>query len=176
MKPFVVVARYKEDIQWVRNSGYEYQVIQKGVDMPNWGREPASYFKFIIDNYDNLEKMSKYYAFCQGNPFDHCPEFLEKLKSPGEIVLIGDYLLSCDKYGKPHHVGKETLNLHFIANILKLRVQDFYSFVPGCQFIVSAKMIKSHPKVFYEAAYEILRIRPSAPWEFERLIGYCFME
>jgi hypothetical protein len=176
MKTFIVVARYKEDIQWVRDSGYEYQIVQKGTDMPNWGREPASYLRFIIDNYDNLEKMSKYYAFCQGHPFDHCKDFLLHLETPGDLLLMGDYVLECDRYGKPHHVGSELLDLHFASNILKLPLHDKYTFVAGGQFMVSAKVLKSKPLDFYVTAYEILRIRHSAPWEFERLIGYLFTQ
>ena len=44
--------------------------------LDNVGREGHTYYKYIVDNYDNLKD---YTCFLQGNPFDHSPNIIDNL-------------------------------------------------------------------------------------------------
>ena len=46
------------------------------VPLPNVGREADTYLHHILARYDDLADVV---VFCQGNPLDHCPQFLELL-------------------------------------------------------------------------------------------------
>lgn len=75
----LVVNRYKENIEWVREFG-NYIVYNKGKDdlpadirsksirMGNLGRDAHSYIYHIVENYENLEDII---MFCQGDFSDH---------------------------------------------------------------------------------------------------------
>ena len=71
----IVVSRYAEDIEWIRNppyNEYPYIVYNKGkteeyaktdkfvkeVKLPNVGRESHTYLYHIIENYDNLANLT----------------------------------------------------------------------------------------------------------------------
>lgn len=83
ISPFeVVVARYNEDLSWIRRefSSEKITVYNKGKDdlslpsnviikkLENIGRESHTYLHHIVENYDKLEGRI---LFLQGNPFDH---------------------------------------------------------------------------------------------------------
>ena len=81
----IVIARYNEDIEWSKkyssnvliiNKGDKIEGIEKQIFYPNVGREGHSYYKYIVDNYDNLDD---YIIFLQGNPFDHTPNIINML-------------------------------------------------------------------------------------------------
>jgi hypothetical protein len=82
MKTQIVIARYNENIEWLKqlNSDvFDIIIYNKGsdintdlkcniVNLKNTGRESHTYLYHIILNYDNLpEKI----IFTQANPFDH---------------------------------------------------------------------------------------------------------
>lgn len=72
----IVSAHYNEDLEWLKNSEYPVVICSKvgAIDhainpnercmMPNRGREPASYIKFILAFYDELPKRI---AFVHGH-------------------------------------------------------------------------------------------------------------
>lgn len=81
----IVIARYNEDIEWSKkyssniliiNKGDKIEGIENQIFYPNVGREGHSYYKYIVDNYDNLDD---YIIFLQGNPFDHSPDIIKIL-------------------------------------------------------------------------------------------------
>ena len=81
----IVIARYNEDIEWCKKYSSKLLIINKGdkidgfenqIFYPNVGREGHSYYKYIVDNYDNLDD---YIIFLQGNPFDHSPDIINIL-------------------------------------------------------------------------------------------------
>jgi len=82
MKPQIVIARYNENIEWVKYINpeiFDIIIYNKGntieskpsyriINIENIGRESHTYLYHIISNYDNLpEKM----IFIQAHPFDH---------------------------------------------------------------------------------------------------------
>lgn len=81
----IVIARYNEDIEWsnkylsnvlIINKGDKIEGIKNQIFYPNVGREGHSYYKYIVDNYDNLDD---YIIFLQGNPLDHSPDIINIL-------------------------------------------------------------------------------------------------
>ena len=75
----VVVARYKEDISWLKEINHKIIVYNKGPDcnfpcisLPNIGREAQTYLFHIIENYNKLPEWT---ILCQGHPFDHCKNY-----------------------------------------------------------------------------------------------------
>lgn len=84
-----VIARYREDVNWVRYLPGKVIIYNKGndslsidnlrgnisiINLPNLGREGHTYFHHIIENYD---KLTERVTFLQGRPFDHSPDLLE---------------------------------------------------------------------------------------------------
>lgn len=85
MKNHIVIARYNENIDWIKHINldmYRVYVYNKGgkistktyshdimvIDLENVGREAHTYLHHIIAHYDSLpEKV----IFTQGYPFDH---------------------------------------------------------------------------------------------------------
>ena len=72
----IVIARYKEDIEWTKYLDYETIIYSKGgpvetnhkvIQMPNIGMGGATFWYHIIENYDNLADIT---LFTQGHPFD----------------------------------------------------------------------------------------------------------
>jgi hypothetical protein len=73
-----VIARYKENVLWLKNMSYKYVLYNKGpkdipenmayINLPNVGREAHTYLTYIVDNYNNLPD---YVGFLQGEPFVH---------------------------------------------------------------------------------------------------------
>lgn len=92
----IVVAKYNEDLTWTRlrnNYNVDITVYDKSDDnlkdindfvkvndfyfkLPNIGREAHTYIKHIVENYDNLYDIE---VFAQGRPFDHVPDFWQKV-------------------------------------------------------------------------------------------------
>lgn len=77
----IIVSRYNENVDWTRqfanvliyNKGTELTGFSNVINLDNVGKEGHTYYKYIYDNYDNLED---YTIFLQGNPFDHSPNIV----------------------------------------------------------------------------------------------------
>lgn len=153
-QPTTIIARYNEDISWARGKCF---IVQKDEHMPNIGREPSSYFWYIIEHYDELEGD---YLFVQGDPFPHMKSF----DNFGPT-------LTCDKDGSPHHAG---LDIHGLAKQLDLPLLDKYEFQAGCPIRTTTDSIKKRPLSWYKKALELSNDYPQGPWIFERLFKYIF--
>lgn len=79
----VVVARYKENIDWLETlpQAYKIWIYNKGEnniikknyilnELPNVGRESHTYIYHIVSNYDNID-VNGVTVFCQGRIKDH---------------------------------------------------------------------------------------------------------
>lgn len=174
MKITIIVAKYKEDVSWTEklpNNIFNVEILDKGPEgtLKNVGREAHSYLHYIVNNYS---KLSGTYIFTQGNPFDHCPDFLEKIYTPvsdklpgGGIRFFGD-VIACGPVGEPHHTGLPVKK--YWDKIFDRKFPDIIWFVPGAQFIVSASVIKKRPLAFYESLYQ-MSTEEYFPWVIERL-------
>jgi hypothetical protein len=172
MEKIIVVARYNEDLNWVSKTQIPYIIYNKGeenidlsyISIPNEGREGETYLKYIIDNYDNLPD---YIIFCQGNPFDHCSDFNNKIlnKTDGFIPLSNFEYIS-NQNGEPHHSG---LNIGETYAKIFGKTQDTFTFYPGAQFIVSKNLILNKSIKTWKKIYSIYNESSGSPWVFERL-------
>ena len=164
----IVVAKYKEDIRWVRKFKKSKIFIydksndtdSKYITLPNIGREAHTYLTHIINNYENL---SDYTCFLQGNPSDGFKgslnvsiEFIDNFNQDINFFPVNQ-LTTCDLDGGPLHSNLEIKKLIFDKYFNK--TPDVLIFPVGAQFIVSKKAILNRKKEFYQ---EIIK-------EFDRL-------
>lgn len=192
----IVVARYKEDISWIKDCSNldKIKVYNKDKEssslnkLLNVGRESHTYLHHIISNYDNL---SDYTVFCQGNPIDHCKNFVEnvknidpiikndlKLKRKG-IVFWGD-VEQIEKISgaksKQHPVGVPIY--YFLDLLFELKAVDDIDikYYCGAQFLVSKDNILNRPKSFYEFLINFVskEIDPIEGYVYERIWQFIF--
>lgn len=145
-----VIARYDEDISW--SDGLNRFVVQKGVHLPNVGREASSWLWYIVENYDSLEGT---YAFRQGNP---------------EGPLHGTMWTSTTDADLQHY----KFDSRPLAEFLDVEIPEVLHFVAGAQHDVDADVIRLRSKEWYEKALLAAHIQPQAPWMFERLWPYIW--
>ena len=102
MNTLAIIARYNEDINWVKDLEIPYLIVNKGapitdpdlvpyiIEMENSvnGREAHTILWYIIEHYESLpDKL----IFLQGNPFDHQPQII-RLLSPVSVADMPDFL------------------------------------------------------------------------------------
>ena len=126
----VVVARYREDVSWLRELDLPCLVYNKGpelapedlpeeasvVSLLNQGREAHTFLTHIIAEYHNLPRHT---VFLQGNPFAHLapPEeprvtpqglrqrILELAAKDAPFAGLAWFRLRCDGLGRPHDMA-----------------------------------------------------------------------
>ena len=181
----IVVARYNENIDWIKkyknvivyNKGESLDQISF-TKLDNVGREGHTFLYHIINNYDNL---SNWTIFVQGNPFDHCPNFYEKIDKLYKLDVKEDFNFLSDII-----YNSNISNCPYHSNIpLKKVYNDLFNkeeedkpivFSPGGQFYVSKKLILTKPKNYYEKILKLLdyNINPIEGFCIERLWKYIF--
>lgn len=154
----LVVARYKEDVGWLDQLSSDWTpiVIQKKTeeldgDMPNAGREPASFLFAVARAYSQI-KANDVWAFVQGRPFDHCPNFMDQLEvlsrnCTGYVALGGHTLKQCDDNGAPDHPNLPLKELY--EKWLERSCPKLLDFAPGGQFMVRGKDLLRFPLQWY---------------------------
>jgi hypothetical protein len=198
----VVVARYNENVDWLRMFNRKSVIIyNKGRPLPeypieviqleNKGLESATYLRYVIDNYDKLPDIV---FFTQGRINDHVRE------------MSRDYIfrryIEIDKFSKSFYNGR--INDGFTDNRLRVWngeladagmdvVQFFNEYVntnkdeidlynnfkiyAAAIFSVSRDLIRSRPKEYYERLYNLDALkhqRPEVAHFFERSWFYIF--
>lgn len=148
----VVVARYNEDIDWTNQLKYKVNIFNKnekdahlfGYNLPNVGREPHTFFTYIINNYDNLPE---YVAFVQGNPFDHCNNALNEINDfdfKTEFKPLGVLTRLTMEY---EGINEQVQNF---SQKVGFNITYPIYMVPGAQYIVSRRLIKNNSIDFYK--------------------------
>lgn len=193
-KMTMVVARYNENLNWLKPVPWDYIVYNKGEDnlpkwvkneikLPNIGREAHTYLTFIIDNYDNLPD---YTVFLQGNPFSDRKDFL--LKMLEEFKGGADfYTLSQIKVGAHGYLTRNELRVVESARKIFIDEIQRFPYPAGAQFIVSNKGLHFHTKLTYQKIMEVLadekfdivcshRRGPCAVCQYSRLFSPWVME
>ncbi len=190
----MVVARYNENIDWVKK--YKNVIVYNKGDptnlyklqipftkLNNVGREGHTFLYHIINNYENL---SNWTVFIQGNPFDHCPNFYEKIDNLFENIennltfnedfnFLSDTIYYSDIINCPYHSGIPLKKVY--NDIFETNEEDRpIIFSPGAQFYVSKKLILTKPKIYYEKILKLLDydINPIEGFCIERLWKYIF--
>lgn len=98
----IVVSRYNENIDWTKdlsnvliyNKGNPIKSKHIVTELENIGREGETYLNHIIKNYDSLDS---YTIFCQGDPFEHSPNFIDMVKTHMSVFKECQPLTYCWK-------------------------------------------------------------------------------
>ncbi len=187
----IIIARYKEDISWIKNIKKQYKdiiVYNKGSSLnieneimtENVGREGHTFYKYIYDHYDELDD---YTIFIQGNPFDHLPNAItiinKFIENENQLNItfqpLSTRLLICNLVECKYHKG---LPLYTTYEYLfgKTKRNINYLFGPGGQFIVHKLEILRHPKEFYLKILNLLStsVNPIEGYVIERFHSIIF--
>lgn len=163
-RPTVVVARHGEDVGWIEALRCDKFVVQKGVHLPNVGRESMSYAWYIIQNYQRLQGS---YFFLQANPFDH--DALIEFSDTRSRAFGA--LRRTEADGSPDHPG---LPILWFAERLGLRADLPCWFFGNGQFCVQAHEIAAHPLAFYQKIYRMHQDHQETPYVLERLWRWIY--
>jgi hypothetical protein len=189
MKYTIVVARYNEDVNWtnkfsnviIYNKGAPISGEFNQVLMKNVGREAHTYYRYIVDNYNNLEE---YTIFLQGYPFIHSENlfynlfinYINKEDLDIDFAFLSEHIAFCNLTGCEYHPGLPLIELY--EKIFGEKKTDLnFLFGAGAQFIVSRKRILKRPIEFYLNIVEILESNMyewTAPWVIERFHRLIF--
>lgn len=179
----LIVSKYNEDINWVLSLNIPYTIYNKGnsidlslfsniINVENKGRESETYLRYIIDNYDNLPENI---IFCQGNPFEHCADFIDLAQTyfnNEDIVYLSHWIVTEDLNGCPNACGYGMVPMLEKLNI-PLNVTNFI-FPAGAQFIVNKKLIQNKSLNWWKQSYIEHENNESSPWIFERIWPIIF--
>lgn len=156
----VVVARYDEDINWVKELDYEVVVYNKNEldndlfskNLPNVGREGHTFFHHIVTNYDNL---SDYTAFLQGKPDDHMRNVIDEING-------FDFKSEFKPLGTLHQLTMEYESINEQVESFSKRIGFEITYpiymTPGAQYIISRRLIHKRPKEFYQKILDSLTV------------------
>jgi hypothetical protein len=149
----VVVAKYKESVDWTGALRFPHVVFNKNRDedhlfqfnLPNFGRETDTFFRYIINKYDDLPD---YVAFLQGNPLDHCPSAVERING---FAFDRPFEPLGSVYDRDGHILNSTLDWAVQCGI---EVSQPVRFISGMQCIVSRDTLRRRSRASYESIYD----------------------
>ena len=186
----IVIAIYNENVEWTRqfpnviiyNKGLPLENGYDEVFLDNVGREGHTYYKYICDNYNNLED---YTVFLQGTPFDHSPNIITNLHNINNNINYTKQYTDFEFLSEGIHFSN--FDSQISINLECKNLYDTYErifgvkcgnnqciFGDGSQFIVSRYAILKNTKEFYENIVKILEysICPTECYDVERLHKY----
>ena len=177
----IIISRYNENIEWskqflniiIYNKGTKLDDSYYQINIKNVGREAHTFYKYIYDNYDNL---NNYTAFLQGNPFDHSPNIINNLNNYIKNInldinfninfeFLSETILNSNLSGCFHHKNLPLIEVYEkIFNEKKENME--FEFGIGGQFIVSKVQILKKSKDFY------LKIIKLLDYDIDPIEGY----
>lgn len=183
----LVVARYQEDLAWLRKvpDTLHVTVYDKGGDasgavrLPNHGREAHSYLYHLVTRYDDLADIT---VFAQGRPFDHIPafhRFLRRLargkEEVSEFRWLGFIIDWDDQTGSrlfqswSKNMDHRALDMaRFWTAMWDEPRPERFVFFPGAHFAVTAERVRRRPRAYYERALAVSLAHPDMAHCFER--------
>lgn len=169
-KTELVVARYDEDIDWLKQlPNIKISVYDKGEGesnrLPNIGRESHTYIHHIIKNYD---VMNDWTLFSQADPFDHCLNFLDIFTQETEVKIQTEKFFGIsDKSSVIEILPGSCESLYSIFRILGLKTPTRLHYTCGSLMLVSSKAIRRISLEQYKQLLELHEKFHLAPWMFE---------
>ncbi len=195
----VVVARYSEAVDWVRNvpSSARILVYDKGGDLdprrlpfarvqrlPNVGHEAHTYLHHLVDRYDDLAPVT---FFCQGHPFDHAFDLHDVLRDVAAgrqrvegFRWLGFIIDQDDPQGRlfvswsRNRDGRPLRIDQFHEALFGTPAPGAIPFLLGGQFAVTAEQVRTRSRDFYRKALDLSREFPDAAHCLERLWDRVF--
>ena len=180
----VVVAHYKENLDWIKNLKYDYVIISKEKyepeQIPNKGNEASSYLEYIIKNYDNLDE---YTIFIHGHRSawhhtENIDEKINRLTFEKQYFNINDNQLSGIGRGEGSY-EKTELIYESLRKILNMDIIIDKIYMRGsAQFYVYKNCILQHSKDTYIKLYNyLMETNETSAWTgraFEYIWHYIF--
>lgn len=151
----LVVSSYKENIDWTDNVKqnlflYNKNEIDVGrsnlIKLKNVGRESHTYLHHIVEHYNDLDDVV---IFCQGNPFDHCPYFLETLECQ-DLIAMNELCKKLDQRNWPiTNSNFCAIGHHWIYDIENQVMKDweYQCKIPFCAIAMEV-MFPRHKPIF----------------------------
>jgi hypothetical protein len=200
----LVIARYEEDLRWIRRVPKEIRitVYNKGdtpalpegfperygltvASLTNVGREAHTYLTHLLHRSENPAPLT---VFCQGHPFDHAPDFHERLRvlASGEETVnrfqwYGFLEETDDPQGRrlfvPWSKNPEGLELEtgrLYRELFGEMSPEWFHFRGGAQFAITRGAFQSRGKEFYLRALDLCLSIPRAAHSFERMWDRVF--
>ena len=194
----VVLARYQESLEWIKDLQSHCVVYDKGdagdasgihfdkvVKLINFGRESNSYLAHIIDTYPDFPD---YTIFTQGNISDHVRDVeafkkritdiaLGRIEAPPDYTPLNEFRCNSGcgvvrNWNDSTHSGlpiRETYEMLYDKHPENDSIPVNYCAI----FMVSKKAILFHSKRFYETMYDHMATHePASGYVFERLWRY----
>jgi len=183
----LVVARYEEDLAWLKRVPKDFRITvydkgdgaSGGIPLLNEGREAHTYLRHLSERYDSLAELT---VFVQGHPFDHAPDLHKQLKayakgaeSIADFYWLGFLADTDDPRGRRLFVPwsknperKELQLEEFHRELFGDSGPEAYRFFVGAQFAVTRDVAHRRPREFYEKAADLAMRFPLAPHCFER--------
>lgn len=189
----VVIARYKESLDWVnlfdvsKSPNVKFFIYNKSDEpfevskpytyksLPNIGREAHTFLHHIVHNYDNLAEET---LFLQGYPFDHHIEIsmlqylIEKKANYDQFRTFA--IVSV----QPLFIETANVSYNLIFNTLykDLSPPPQYIFSSGAQYIVKKEAILRHSKATWSKLLEMSETDTQFPWSVERIWMYMYSD
>lgn len=175
-KAFLVVSRYAENVDWLKELTDDYIIYNKGESLPdfkeklvpNFGGNQYDIFHYIYDNYENLPDLI---AFLQGDPFDHClpDRFYKLIYNEHFTPIFGDKNYPDGNYfetntswyiNAPFQSSKPPSTLRSFDEFMNLMFSDYHGlgrliFPPGSQIIVEKSRCLFYSKAFWKKLMSI---------------------
>lgn len=217
----LVVALYEENMSWIFHVPYHWKItiyhkstklnlLNSGfnllnreitlIQLPNVGRESHSYLTHIYKNYDSLGDVT---LFCQGNPFEQCPDFAEYLQNK---QFLGIMLYAMKRFPDNMQYGSIDINAGFVSLgkiwpyegdgsdfdnrtnrcLCKIWTDTFGNpswpsparTVWGAQFAITKDAILKYPKSWYKQMIDLHENEEQyyeMPWAFEKIWAELFV-
>ena len=190
----LVVARYQEDLAWLRRVPRPIRrcVYDKGggVDaaepLANVGREAHTYLHHMVTYYDRLADLT---VFVQGKPFDHVPDLHRRLRawaegteSVADFYWMGFLVDEDDRTGarlfqrwSKNPEGRALDMAGFWRQVFAPEpCPETFVFFGGANFAVTREQVRKRPRTFYEQARAVAADFPDAAHAFERTWNEVF--
>lgn len=176
----LIVAKYQEDTTWLSQvHGYNIIVYDKfdplaQNHLPNVGREAQTYIHHIVKNYNNLSTVN---VFTQGNPFEHCVNFLNNLNGLNDrykYFELSNITIECDKQGLPAAIHPMPIEPFFDKIFPKYKCPNSFRMKGNGIFCVHKERILHHPLDFYVNIMNTFNSFEDAAWILERLWNLIF--
>lgn len=172
----VVIARYKENLDWVSAlEPFKITVYDKSgvpwadhVLLPNVGREAHTYAHHVAQHYGSLAEVT---AFVQGDPFPHAPMFLAELRVPTcYFKAYGSVRLKTTPESDSCHPGLPLGRTYkeLTGEVMPPEVW----FAPGACFAAHRSVLQRYPQKWWVDLTKRLADKDTQswyPWTIERL-------
>jgi hypothetical protein len=209
---FFIISNFNTDPEPYTRFSDNYQIYDQSTDQDlkkilkekyskitfsqHTGHNISDYFRFFIDNYDNLPEWM---MLAKGNMIGRhlSEEYFKKVYLNKKYTFLSSHLSPVDTPFVCHHLSegqyleindswyislKENRYFSSFNDLLKFAfkhpiIPKWVLFSPGACYIVSAQQIKHYPIVFYINLLKIMNYTyfPSEAYAIERMLNIIFL-